>query len=317
MREKKKTVLADILGSVTKYFLILVAVVVVCIALSGIRVVKSGEVALILRFGKLVGNTYEEQVHEPGLLFAFPYIIDEVITVPTGNIIEQKVTTHYTQGNMTTLRNNGYVITGDQNIAVISASVKYVISDPVAYALNVGDVQKLINAFVSNAMLDEAACVAVDDLLTEGKDAFATAVMQHAQSKLSEAGTGITIGTIELTNVSMPSEVRETYDAVNSASVQAATLIEQANQYRENQIPKAQSEANALVAQANADYSSAVAAANNDLAEFWGVLEEYSRSPDVVRTRLYSAKMSEALSKLTIRMVGDGDVSIVVGGKGN
>ena len=50
MREKKKTVLADILGSVTKYFLILVAVVVVCIALSGIRVVKSGEVALILRF---------------------------------------------------------------------------------------------------------------------------------------------------------------------------------------------------------------------------------------------------------------------------
>ena len=83
MREKKKTVLADILGSVTKYFLILVAVVVVCIALSGIRVVKSGEVALILRFGKLVGNTYEEQVHEPGLLFAFPYIIDEVITVPT------------------------------------------------------------------------------------------------------------------------------------------------------------------------------------------------------------------------------------------
>ena len=67
MRERKKTMLADILGSVTKYFLVLVAVVIIFIAFSGVRVVKSGEVALILRFGKLVGDSYEEQVHEPGL----------------------------------------------------------------------------------------------------------------------------------------------------------------------------------------------------------------------------------------------------------
>ena len=123
MKKKKNSLFADILQTVTRYLLVLVAAVVIMICLSGIRVVKSGEVAMILRFGKLVGNTYEEQVHEPGLLFAFPYIIDEVITVPTGNVMEQVVTTHYTSGPMTSLRNNGYVITGDQNIAIISASV--------------------------------------------------------------------------------------------------------------------------------------------------------------------------------------------------
>ena len=94
MKKKKNSLFADVLRTITRYFLVLVAVVVIMIAVSGIRVVKSGEVALILRFGKLVGNTYEEQVHEPGLLFAFPYIIDEVITVPTGNVMEQVVTTH-------------------------------------------------------------------------------------------------------------------------------------------------------------------------------------------------------------------------------
>ncbi len=314
MRERKKTVLADILGSVTKYFLVLVAVVILCIALSGIKVVKSGEVALILRFGKLVGNSYEEQVHEPGLLFAFPYIIDEVITVPTGNMIEQKITTHYTQGDMTTLHNNGYVITGDQNIALISASVKYVVSDPVAYALNIAQVDKLINAFVSNAMIEEAAHVGVDDLLTEGKDAFTTAVMQHAQQKLSDAGTGVTLGTMELTYVAMPNEVKTTYDAVNSASVQAATQLEQAKQYRENTIPAAQAQANTLISQANSQYSAAVAAANTDLAEFWGVLEEYKKSPEVVKTRLYSAKVAEAIAKIgKIRVVQDGETKIVLG----
>ena len=136
----KKSLFSEILGSVTKYFLILVAAVILLIALSGVRVIASGNVAVILRFGRLVGDTYEEQVHGPGLLFAFPYIIDEVITVPTGNVIEQTVATHYTSGSMTTLRNNGYVITADRNIAVVSASVKYVISDPVAYALNAADI---------------------------------------------------------------------------------------------------------------------------------------------------------------------------------
>ena len=72
--KKKNSVFEDILSTVTRYFLILVVVVVVLIAVSGIRIVKSGNVAIVLRFGKLVGNTYEDQIHEPGLMFAFPYI---------------------------------------------------------------------------------------------------------------------------------------------------------------------------------------------------------------------------------------------------
>ena len=127
---KKPSLFAEILGSVTKYFLVLVTAVLLLIALSGVRVIASGNVAVVLRFGKLVGSTYEEQVHEPGLLLAFPYLIDEVITVPTGSVIEQTVKTHYTSGDMTTLRNNGYVITADRNIAVVSASVKICYNRP-------------------------------------------------------------------------------------------------------------------------------------------------------------------------------------------
>lgn len=313
MKKKKNTIFADVLRTITRYFVVLVVIVVVVIALSGIRVVKSGEVALILRFGKLVGNTYEEQVHEPGLLLAFPYIIDEVVTVPTGNVMEQVVTTHYTSGTMTTLRNNGYVITGDQNIAIISASVKYIVSDPVAYALQIKNIPDIISAFVSSAMVNEAACISVDELLTSGKDAFAQAVLNRAQAKLSAVEAGVTIGTIELTTVSMPEEVRDTYEMVSSATVSASTQLETAKQYRENLLPKARAQADTLIAEANSLYSNSVAAANSDLAEFWGVLEEYSLNPDVVRTRIHSAKVSEAIAKIgKIRVVQDGDTKIVI-----
>ena len=300
MKKAKRSLFSDILGSVTKYFVILVVIVLVVIAFSGLRVIKSGEVAVVLRFGRLVGNTYEEQVHQPGLLFAFPYIIDEVVIVPTGNVIEQKVMTHYTNGEMTTLHNNGYLITGDQNIAMVSASVKYMISDPVSYALNVKDASALINAFVSSAMVNSAASTGVDELLTSGKDEFAKAVLNEAQTKLSAVDSGITVGAIELTSVSMPNEVREVYDMVNSATVQAATLLEQARQYEAKVIPQAEADAANLVSDAKKKYSESVSAANLDLTEFYGTVKEYEENPDAVKTRIYTEKVTAAIGKMRL-----------------
>ena len=309
---KKNKLFADILRTLTVYFLVLVIVVVVGIFCSGIRVVESGNVALILRFGKLVGDTPEEQIHEPGLLLAFPYIIDEVVLVPTGSVIEQSVTTYYTPEDVKT-RNGSYLITGDQNVAVLSASVKYSITDPVSYALNVGDVSSVINGCVSSAMLTEAAGMDVDVLLTSGKDAFAESSVRRANEKITGANVGVTINTLELTWVSMPAEVRETYNEVNSATVNAATLLENANQYRERLLPQAQSTAAGYVAQANSAYSAAISDANAALAEFWGSLEEFEKTPQVVKLRLFNAKVEKIFYNIgTVRIVQDGESTILL-----
>ena len=309
---KKNTLFAEILQSVTKYFLILVIIVMLGIACSGIRIVESGNVALVLRFGELVGDTPEEQIHEPGLLIVFPYIIDEVITVPTGSVIEQSVTTYFTPDDMRTV-DGSYVITGDKNIAVLSASVKYVISDPVAYALNVKDVGAIINAAVSNAMLTRAANEDVDDLLTSGKDAFAANSLRYANEKIQKANVGVTLNTLELTKISMPKEVRQTYDEVNSATVEAATILENAKVYRDRLIPQAQANATAVVTNANNSYSGAIAIANAALAEFWGVVEEYEANPQVVKLRIFNAKVSQIVNKIgTVRVVQDGESTILL-----
>ena len=312
-KEKKNGVFADILTSVTKCFLVFVSVVIVWLCLSGIRVVKSGEVAIVLRFGKLVGNTYEEQIHEPGLLLAFPYIIDEVVTIPTESVLETLVTTHYTSGNMTTLRNNGYVITGDQNIVVLSAAVKYIVSDPIAYALYINEMDSLINGFVSNSMIEEAAFRTADQLLTTEKDKFGATILEKSQEKLDMIEAGVSIKSIELTTVSMPAEVRDIYNQVNAVQVQKSTAIEQANLYYKNLIPAAEAQSAALISNANAQYAASVAAANQDLAEFWGLLAEYETNPDVVKTRVYSAKMSQAIAKIgKVRVVQDGETKIFI-----
>lgn len=300
---------SDTLTAVTRYLKILVIIVVVGICLSGIRVVKSGNVALVLRCGKLVGDTYEEQIHESGLLFAFPYIIDEVITVPVSSVMEQSVTTHYSDTHFT--KNGCYVITGDQNLAQMSASVKYMVTDPVKYALNVKDVASVLNASVSNAMLSEAASYDVDLLLTTEKDKFSQATKNRAQEKLDITGVGITITSVELTQVGMPAEVRSAYNQVNSATVAAATLLENARSSRSNQLKSAEGLASKKLATANAKQAEKVSAANAALAEFWGLLDEYKQSPDVVRMRVYTAKTQTILKKIgTVRVVTDEDSKI-------
>ena len=312
-KTNKNAIFTDVLSSLTKYFLIAVIIMVAVICFSGVRFVKSGNVALILRFGNLVGDTPAEQIHEPGLLLAFPYIIDEVVIVPTGSVIEQKVTTHYTEGKMKDLRSNGYVITGDQNIVVISATVKYVIEDPVAYALGVNDIESVVNASVSNAMVESAAGMSVDHILTSGKNEYSQNTVRVAQEKLDIANAGIKISNIELTKVSMPQEVVSIYNKVNETVVYASTLEEEALNYRDTTIPLAESKANEYVSAANQENSESVAKANQALAEFWGVLEEYKANREVVKARIYNEKITEIISKIgTVKVVQDGDSKIFI-----
>lgn len=273
--KKKQTLFADVLETVTKYFLILVIVVVLFVLLSGIRVVESGNEAVVLRFGKLTGDTYEEQVHGPGLLFAFPYFVDEVIIVPTGTVYEQPVTTHFT-GDGTELVGieGGYLITGDQNIAVVSASVKYTISDPVRYVLGVADAPGLINATVSSAMVNKAANMDVDDLLTTKKDEFAASVLSFAMEKLDSMGAGVTITSVELTQVAVPEAVRETFQSLNAATVQAETILQRAETSAASIRLEAEANANTLKARARTEKTNGISTATLQLSEFWGVIED-------------------------------------------
>jgi regulator of protease activity HflC (stomatin/prohibitin superfamily) len=201
----------------------------------------------------------------------------------------------------------------DNNNAILSASVKYTISDPVAFALAVKDPGYIINAAISNAMINVAASYAVDDILTTGKDAYTKAVREMSQKKLDESGIGVKLSHLELTRVGMPEEVRDIYELVNSTNIQASTRIEQARQYYETRIPGAEAEADALIAEARANYSNFTAAANSDLYEFYGVLDEYNANPEVVRVRLYSNAITNILRKIgTVRVVDDSDSLIII-----
>ncbi len=313
-KEQGAGFVGDLLSTGIKYFKWIVLAIVVVILVSGVRTVKQGEVAVVLRFGKLCGDTREEQVHEPGLLFAFPYIIDEVITVPTGKVFELTVDTHYTEGEMSAaVEENGYCITGDQNVAVISTSLKYVISDPVAYALYTANVSETVRGVTASAITSHVATVSIDSLLTDGKDEFVTKVMENAQETLDLLGCGVQITNIDIGTIAPPAEVKQDFDHVNSATVQVQTMLAEAEQYRETLLPSAESQVNSMISDARVQQNASVSEAKQLLAEFYGLLEEYETQPDVVTLRVYYAKLAELYDKVgRIIIVNENTPNIVL-----
>lgn len=283
----------------------LIVVLVVLICCSGIRVIDNSEVGVVLRLGRLVGDTRQEQVHGPGLLLAFPYVIDEVIKVPVGKVQEVPIKTHAAAADPSyaDIGQTGYLITGDENILHVDATLKYKIKDPVEYALYTGDPAAAIQGIVSGVMTSCASSTGVDGLLTDQKDAFAQKVIHEAQIILDELDAGVTIIGLEFQSVTPPDALKYHFNQVNAAYVEKETKIQEANQYREKVVPDAKAQADKLISDAKIKQSERLTTANDKVAEFNGLYEEYQRNKDVVWERVFRDKVTEIFKKMGGKLV--------------
>ncbi len=230
--DKSKSTVSSIFEFLVKYFKIILILAFLLIIFSNIYTVDSGEVAVVLRFGALVEKDGEVVQNEAGLHYALPFVIDEVVIVPVGQVQELTVTTNYgysTSGNIS-VTDTGYVITGDNNIAFIEIKAKYMITDAVQYALNINDIDSFIDGIISSESTQIIATMSIDEVLTTGKEELATNIMEQSQDALDIAGCGVTLTNIELLNVNPPVSTKIYFEAVTSASVEMETLIKLAEE---------------------------------------------------------------------------------------
>ena len=140
---------------------------------SGITMVQPKNIALVLRFGKLEGKTPATQIKQPGLLLALPYPVDRVVQVPIRE--EGEVTTEEVWKSLDTKEKvkkllinpikEGYCLTGDQNIIQAKITVKYKISDPVAFQLWVDKPDAMVTDTVLASLTQTVSSWKVNDVI--------------------------------------------------------------------------------------------------------------------------------------------------------
>lgn len=276
---------------------------------SGITQVKSDGVGLQLRFGRLLGPP-----HEPGLLLALPFPIDEVKQVPTrqeGEVVIDELWRDVSGGagqDEIDPTVEGYCVTGDQNIVQARIVAKYRIMDPVRFELWFLNPQELLQDVVLAATNHTIAGWNVDDVLRlqrslpnapSAVESLAKAVRSRAQEQLDELNTGLRLLTIEFKEIHPPRHVVAAFRDVQSAKIEIETAQREAEGFRASEIPKAESKKNGMIQQATAYRSSAVAEAEAENAVFRDLHVEYQKNPQLVRQRIFMETFEEVIESVS------------------
>jgi len=300
MSTKSFQAFTQVLEGIIRYFKWVVLFAALLIVLSGVYRVESNEAAIVLRFGRLVGNTYEEQIKKPGLHFAFPFFIDEVIKIPVQTVHELSVITHFGEQRgliPTNVEENAYLLTGDNNVVQLLADVKFQIGNAAQFALYSRDPIKMLDGVISGELTRSVARMNIEAVLTTGRAALGQEVKRNSQVILDRLKSGIVITNIELTDIIPPRVTAVHFMEVVNALVLKGSRIQHARERASTMIFEAQAEASAYRQSAISDQNVRLTGVRNEMAEFDGIYDQFVKNPQVIIAGNFKQRAAAILAK--------------------
>jgi len=267
--------------------------------LSGIYIVGPDEQGVVRRFGKVVRTV------EPGPHYRLPSPIEKVDKPKIQQVrrveIGFETISTGTPARYSFHPEESLMLTGDEQIIDAQIIVQYKIKDPADYLFNVRNLEG------SQGTIKDAAEVAlrqvvgkrpIDDVLIEEKLQVELDILALLQEIVDGYESGIRIIEVKLQTVRPPKEVASSFDDVVSAKEDKSKLIQQAEGYKEDIIPKARGQARSIVLAAEAYKEEKIKRAQGDVAKFLAVLKEYEKAKEVTRKRLYLETMEKVLPNI-------------------
>ena len=274
--------------------------------LSGIYIINPDEQGVVLRFGKY------NRTEGPGPHYAWPTPIESVYKPQVTQVLRGEVgfrsvgqTATFQQGQVRTVPEEASMLTGDENIVNVQFSVQYKISDPVDYLFNVTAPAALVRNAAEAAMREVIGNSLIDSAITDGKLKIQSEATHLLQTVLDRYGAGIQVLAVQLQDVHPPQEVIDAFKDVASAREDKSRIINEAEAYRNELLPKARGQAAAMVNDAEAYSATRLRTAEGDAARFDALRIEHDKAPKVTEQRLYYEAMEEILSNAGEKVVMD------------
>lgn len=287
-----------------------IAAVFVAWLLTGIYLVNTQQQAVVTRFGAVV-----ERRVLPGIHISLPWPVDRVTRLKVQQLQRLVVggdAADTVVGRTQPLRSQ--FITGDQNIINLRAVVQYSVSSPVDYLVRTSNVAQTVAAAVETALAQRVATQTVDTILTSGKAAIQDDARAAAQRLLDQYRAGVLLSTVNIESVTPPPEAADAFRDVASARADSARIVNEAQGYANDVIPRARGGAQQLLEVAQGYRQRKIDEAQGDASRFTQVAAEYSKASEVNGQRLYLETMEIILPKIKKLIVdnkGNLDLTIV------
>ena len=288
--------------NITLGILPLLGLAVVFWVFTGIYMVGPDEVGVIRTFGAYTHQT------QPGLNWHYPYPIQTVKTPKVTEVKRIEIGFRTTRnGQYRTVEKESLMLTGDENIVDAELIVQYRIKEPENYLFKIVEPELTVREASEASLRTIVGMNNIDETLTTGKYRIQEEAKKQIQAILDKYQSGIQVVAAQLQDVSPPKQVIAAFKDVASAKEDKNRLINQAEGYRNDVIPKARGEAEAMIRGAEGFKESRIKRAEGDVAKFNTVLKEYRKAKDITRERLYLETMEKVLPGVEKVIVPDKD----------
>ena len=241
---------------------------------------------VVLRFGEHVSTL------EPGLNIRLPRPIEKVMKVNVGQVrsITHKAT----------------MLTQDENIVDVEVAVQWRIGSATDFLFNVYEPFPTLRQVTESTVREVIGKSELDFVLTEGRSEIAQRIQVLIQDVLDDYASGIYISSVEMQPAKPPEEVKAAFDDAIKAREDEQRLVNEAEAYRNDIIPKARGGAARLREESNGYKARVIARAEGEASRFEQLLIEYKRAPQVTRERLYIDAIESVFSN-TNKVLIDND----------
>jgi membrane protease subunit HflK len=284
--------------------------VLVAWALSGLYIVAPDQQAVETLFGKVVVTRVM-----PGLHYSLPWPLETVTKLKVRQL--QRLVVGGNPADSILGRTPPLLsqfLTGDQNIINMRVVVQYSVGVPTDYLFQMQNPAQAVGAAVEAEFARRVAHRSVDAVLTTEKAAIQDEVRAAAQKRLNDYRAGVILSTINIESATPPPEAAEAFRDVASARADTARIVNEAEGYTKDVIPKARGQARQMLEESEAYKQKKVNEAAGDAARFNQIAAEYGKAAQVTGQRLYLETMEQILpriKKLIVDKNGNLDLTII------
>ena len=236
-------------------------------------------------------------VTETGLHFKIPF----VQSVSKVNTTIQGFPIGYDEYDNLSEEDESLMITSDYNFINVDFYVEYRIGDPVKYLYASEQPEEILKNVAQSCIRTVIGSYPVDDVLTTGKNEIQGKIKEKILAQMEEQDVGIQLVNITIQDSEPPtSAVMEAFKAVETAKQGKETALNNANKYRNEQLPKAEAQADEIIKNAEAEKQVRINEAEAQVARFTAMYEEYVKNPVVTKQRMFYEAMEDVLPGMKV-----------------
>lgn len=288
--------------SIYRIMAVLSAILLLGWLFSGVYIIDQGNRGVVARFGAYIETTM------PGPHWHIPAPIESVSVV---NVEQQRYIevgyNDFARASKSSLNSQeSLMLTTDENIIAVRLAVQYQISNARDYLFNVKNNEQTLKQLTESVLRGVIGRNTMDFVLTEGRSQIVAEIKGLVQEAMDSYQTGISVASVNLQDAQPPEEVQGAFEDAIRAREDKQRLINEAEAYSNEVIPKARGAAARIVQEAEAYEAEKVAKAKGETERFNQLLVEYEKNPAITRKRLY-LEAKEKLYASTNKIVVDTD----------